>query len=40
MYFHSPINLADKFAQIDKFYWTDEMPLEDYTKSEQELIKY
>lgn len=35
-----PIHMAKKFARVDKFYWTSEMSLDDFTESERELVKY
>ncbi|GFI55065.1 hypothetical protein IMSAG013_00104 [Clostridiales bacterium] len=38
--FHCPIHLAKEFARVDKFYWTAEMKMDDFTESEISLINY
>lgn len=38
--FHCPIHLAREFARVDKFYWTAEMKMDDFTESEISLINY
>lgn len=40
VYLHCPIHLAKEFARVDKMYWTTNMNLDDFTKSEVELIRY
>lgn len=39
-YLRCPIHMAKEFARVDKLYWTNDMPLNDFTESEKALIRY
>lgn len=39
-YLHCPIHLAKTFARVDKLFWTSEMPMDEFTVSERQLIEY
>lgn len=38
LYLHCPIHIAREFARVDKIYWTDQMPMEGLTESEEKMI--
>lgn len=40
VYLRCPIHMAREFARVDKLYWTDDMPMDDFTESEKALVKY
>lgn len=35
-----PIHIAKDFARVDKFYWTKDMPIDDFTESEKALLNF
>lgn len=39
-YLSCPVHLAREFARVDKLFWTNDMPLDDFTAPERALVKY